>query len=77
MKNELNFSYTSAVGKILIEQLDAKQEEIEGVHRSNIFTNKGFMKIRMKCDIDVNQRFAKTDGKAEDENVSVAIRGVK
>ena len=35
------------------------------------------MKIKMKERIDVNQRFVKTGGKAEDDHVKVQIRGIK
>ena len=76
-KGDRNIAYASRVGKILEEVLGVKQEEIEGVHRSSIFAGKGYMKIKMKERIDVNRRFAKTRGRAEDEDVKVLIKGIR
>ena len=53
-----------------------KPHEIEGVHRSGRSGTKGFMKIKMKQKIEVNSRFGVSGGRAEDENVRIAIRGV-
>ena len=50
-----NISYPSTVGKILTEMLSVKQDEIEGVYRSNIFGGKGYMKIKIKERIDVKR----------------------
>lgn len=77
LKGECNVSYPNIVGKLLMDKIGNTSKEIEGVHRSGIQGRKGFMKIKMKQKIDVNKRFGKSGGKAEDEHAIVTIRGVK
>ena len=80
LKNaNVNRSYASSVGALLIEKFGLDTKEIKGVFRSGINTNKqsGFMKILMNGPIDENKRFGHCGGVAEDDTIKVTIRGIK
>ena len=80
LKNDnLNRSYASSVGALLMEKFGLDAKEINGVYRSGLNAKKqiGFMKIRMNGPIDVNKRFGHYGGVAEDDTVKITIRGIK
>ena len=80
LKNvNVNRSYASSVGALLMEKFGLDAKEINGVYRSGLNTKEqsGFMKILMNGPIDVNKRFGHCGGVAEDDSVKVTIRGIK
>ena len=80
LKNpNVNRSYASSVGALLMEKAGLDAKEIKGVFRSGLNTKEqsGFMKIFMNGPIDVNKRFSHCGGVIEDDSVKVTIRGIK
>ena len=78
LKEGFNIS-PSYMGSFCMDKLGLVKDEIMGVHRYGINQERsaGYIKIKMKKDIDVNQRFQDINGRAEDQNIIVKIRGFK
>ena len=67
------------IGAFCITKFGLAKTELYGVHRYgfNKGRSEGFIKIRTKARIDVNQRFGRIGGRADDDNIEMKIRGIK
>ena len=78
LKKPFNIS-PAYLGEFCMSKLGITKEEILGVHRYGIAKDRmdGFLKIKTKIEINVNQRFKAIKGIAEDEMIVLNIRGYK